>query len=395
MRVSGPPTSITLPDYAGGSIVNLMASIAAALGASHWPYPLLRLLEPALLGGRSHILLLVLDGLGYRYLCEARPTSSLRQHLCGCITSVFPSTTATAVTALMTGLPPQQHGLTGWHVYFEEIDAVGTVLPFRVRPTDEPLTQRGLQPAEVFDYPAFFDRVPVRTFVVSPSDILNSEYNTAHSGRAERCGYGSIAQSFEVIETCLRGAGERKFVYAYYPHLDSSAHQHGIGARHTTEVFRRLEAAVGRLLRALAGADVTVLITADHGFIDAPQERRVELDDHPRLAATLARPLCGERRVAYCYVRPGQERAFEEYVRDELSDRALLYASPRLMQEGWFGPGVPHPKLASRIGDYVLVMTDRATIKDWMPGEKRHQLIGVHGGVTEEEMLVPLAVIQP
>jgi hypothetical protein len=295
----------------------------------------------------------------------------------------------------MTGLAPRQHGLTGWHVYFEEIDAVGTVLPFRVRPTDEPLTQRGLQPAAVFDYPAFFDRVPVRTFVVSPSDILHSEYNTAHSGRAERRGYGSIAQSFEAIEACLRGTGERKFVYAYYPHLDSCAHEHGIGTHHTAEVFRRLDAGFGRLLPALAGADVTVLITADHGFIDAPPERRVQLEDHPRLAATLARPLCGERRVAYCYVRPGRERAFEEYVRGELSDRTLLYPSRRLVEEGWFGPGPAHPKFASRIGDYVLVMTDGATVKDWMPGEKRHELIGVHGGVTEDEMLVPLAIVQP
>jgi hypothetical protein len=51
--------------------------------------------------------------------------------------------------------------------------------------------------------------------------------------------------------------------------------------------------------------------------------------------------------------------------------------------------------LQSRIGDYVLLMRAGATIKDWMPGERRHTLIGVHGGATAEEMLVPLVVIEP
>jgi len=180
------PTTLTLPDYAGGSIVNLMASIASALGVAHWPYAPLRLLDVVRLGRRRNILLLVVDGLGYRYLCDAHPRSTLRQYLQGSMTSVFPSTTATAITALMTGLAPRQHGLTGWHIYFEEIGAVGAVLPFRLRATDERLAQFGLQPATVFPYPSFFDRVPVQTFVVSPASIVHSEFNTAHSGRAQR-----------------------------------------------------------------------------------------------------------------------------------------------------------------------------------------------------------------
>ena len=165
------PTTLTLPDYAGGSIVNLMASIAVALGAKDWPCAPLRLLDPVSLRRRS-ILLLVVDGLGYRYLRETHARSTLNQYVQGSMTSVFPSTTATAITAMMSGLAPQQHGLTGWHVYFEEIDAVGAVLPFRLRPTDERLAQFGLEPSDVFTHPSFFDRVPAQTFVVSPASII-------------------------------------------------------------------------------------------------------------------------------------------------------------------------------------------------------------------------------
>jgi len=389
------PTTLTLPDYAGGSIVNLMASIASALGVAHWPYAPLRLLDVVRLGRRRNILLLVVDGLGYRYLCDAHPRSTLRQYLQGSMTSVFPSTTATAITALMTGLAPRQHGLTGWHIYFEEIGAVGAVLPFRLRATDERLAQFGLQPATVFPYPSFFDRVPVQTFVVSPASIVHSEFNTAHSGRAQRHGYGSLEQFFQTIELTLRAPGERKLVYAYYPELDSTAHEHGIGARHCAEVLRRFDDGLSRLLPALAGADVTVLVTADHGFIDAPAAQRIALDDHPLLAATLAQPLSGERRAAYCHVRPGQARNFEDYVRNELGEQALVFASDSLIEAGWFGPGEAHPSLRSRVGDYVLLMQAATTIKDWMPGERRHNMIGVHGGASADEMLVPLVVIEP
>ena len=78
-----------------------------------------------------------------------------------------------------------------------------------------------------------------------------------------------------------------------------------------------------------------------------------------------------------------------------VSEQAWAYRSERLIEEGWFGPGEPHPKLKDRIGDYTLVMKGNWTIKDWLPGEKRYRQIGVHGGVSADEMIVPLVVAQP
>jgi hypothetical protein len=45
--------------------------------------------------------------------------------------------------------------------------------------------------------------------------------------------------------------------------------------------------------------------------------------------------------------------------------------SGELAEEGWFGTGRPHPRLAERIGDVTLVMNACYTIKDWAPGEPR------------------------
>ena len=94
-------------------------------------------------------------------------------------------------------------------------------------------------------------------------------------------------------------------------------------------------------------------------------------------------------------MKPGKTDVFVDYVRNELDEHVWLWKSQTLIDEGWFGLGQPHPKLASRVGDYALVMKNRATIKDWMPGERHHSVIGVHGGVSADEMIVPLVLAQP
>ena len=91
-------------------------------------------------------------------------------------------------------------------------------------------------------------------------------------------------------------------------------------------------------------------------------------------------------------MQDGRVGEFIARARDWLGDRAEVRASNELLEEGWFGPGTPHPQLAERIGDVALVMRDCYTIKDWVPGESRHLHIGNHGGASEDEMRIPLIV---
>jgi hypothetical protein len=385
-----------LPDYGGGSIVNLMTTIAAAFGTSNPTSLPLRGQElAASLDSRTRIVLLVVDGLGYRRLLETAPRGALCAHLRGSLTSVFPSTTATAITTFLTGLAPAQHGLTGWHMWFAEQATVGAILPFRARVSDRPLTALGIQPETLFDHASFFQRLPVRSYAVGPERILASVFNRAHCSGAQLRGYGSLEQLFDSTLNCLRAAAERCYIYAYFADYDSAAHEHGVDSRRTLRLLQRFDDAFAAFLDAAAGLDVSVVVTADHGFIDSPARRVIELDRHPALCDMLRAPLCGERRAAYCYVRPECSDAFAQYISRELGQQAWLYRSETLLEQGWFGPGVPHAALAQRVGDYTLVMKDNWTIKEWLPGEQRHRQIGVHGGVSEDEMTVPLIVAQP
>ncbi len=381
-----------LPDYGGGSIANLMRSIGDACGAAPLPYPALRGLDVEELRAARNLVLIVIDGMGAQLLRGAAAGGTLRGYVRDEISSVFPSTTASAVTTFLTGLAPQQHAVTGWHVYFEELEAIAAALPLTPREPGKRRWNPHRVARKLFGHPSFFSRLARDSFVVSPLQIVDSAFNVAHSQGARRIGYAGAAQLFDQLAALIDHPGNAKYIHAYYGTLDALAHDFGIGSGEVETCLARLDAACAAFFERIAGSGTLVLITADHGFIDAPATRLLELAAHPRLAAMLERPLCGERRVAYCYVRPERRDDFAAYVSENLSHALSLHRAEELIGAGWYGPGAPHPRLARRIGDYVLVMSENWTIKDALPGEKPHAMIGVHGGLSEQEMRAPLIV---
>ena len=135
------------------------------------------------------------------------------------------------------------------------------------------------------------------------------------------------------------------------------------------------------------------MVTADHGFIDVRPESCLDAASTPGLAPMLSRPLCGEPRVAYCYVRSDFHADFPRRAREGLAGAARVIESASMVENGWFGLADPHPRLLERIGDFALVMEADHAIRDRVEGEKRFRHVGVHGGVSREEMEVPLVVV--
>lgn len=382
-----------LPDYQGGSLVNLMSSLRLALGDKTSLYPPLRKLDPSGLRGSRNLVLMVIDGLGYEYLTRAGRDTTLNHYLRARITSVFPSTTSTAITTFLTGVAPQQHALTGWHIYFEELGSIMAVLPFRPRQGGPIPRAASLDTSPLFDYMPVFNRIRRRSYAIVPARIIDSRFNAAYCTAASKRPYTTLEKFFKTVTRVVREDDEGKYIYAYYPELDRLTHDHGLSSPEVSSHLLELDAAFGRFLNHIEGSHTTVIVTADHGFIDSPMDRHIELEDHPLLAETLLRPLCGESRITYCYVRPEKRGQFERYVHTELAAQVTLFPSEELIEQGYFGLGLCHPRLKQRIGDYTLVLRDNYVIKDWLPGEKRYRHIGVHGGLSAEEMHVPLIVV--
>ena len=399
------------PSYEGGGLLNLMASIGDVCGVdaravgSGIRYPLLNGIDTSEWRRARNLVLVLADGVGADFIRRHSPNGFFSRNQRSTLTSVCPTTTAVAIPTVMTGLPPAVHGLTGWHVYLEEIDCVTAVLP---------LTVRGVQmahgsiidPAELFTCPSIYSRMQRAAHVLSPSKIAHSPFSQIHTQGATLHPYLPPARSwldatpfarpkkdfFGTLKRLCQTPGEQTFIYAYWPDFDHAAHESGVDSPTAVALFHEFEAGVESMMAQLRGTDTTLIMTADHGFIDSPSDRQVHLEDHVALAEMLSQPVCGERRLAYCYLKPGAEADFVDYIDSVLSDRMEAWPREKLLDEQWFGPGPVNPRLAGRIGDYVLAMKDNWTLVDHVPGEKPLRLVGVHGGLSQNEMIVPLCV---
>ena len=386
--------SIAKPDYVDGSIVNLMRSLGDALGADLTPYAPLAGLD-ARLRDAKRIVLLVIDGLGAELLQAIGTGTVFSERQVGTMTSVYPPTTATAITTFMSGLAPQQHGLTGWFMHFRQLGTVTAVLPFVPRYGRVPLSSCGIDISAVIDCPSFFDTIDQPSIALLPKGIANSDFSRLLGGRARRLPFDSLEDFAARLKACCEGLEDARYIYAYWSELDHLSHLHGPSSPEVEAHLAALNDALAPVIDACTGSGTVLIATADHGFIDSGADERIDMVDHPDLADMLSLPLCGEPRSAYCYVRAGCVASFEQYVTDELADFAHLVPSEQLLDEGWFGLGDPHPDLGARIGDYTLQMRGRYTIRDRVLGERESHLKGVHGGTAAAELHVPLILAGP
>ncbi len=385
-----------LPDYHGGSIVNLMQSVVAGLGngdRSH-DYAPLTLAAPEIFADSGKVVLLVIDGLGHEFLLDTARDGAMHEHLRGRVTSVFPSTTATAITTFLTGSAPLQHALTGWYMWFRELGVVAAPLPFTTRAGGVSLASTGVDARRLFASRPLADALDTRCFIVQRRDLVDSSYTCAFRGKAEVRGYRSLAGFFDVVRDIVN-SNDRCFVYAYWPQLDAMCHSFGADDERSRGHLRQIDARFADFLDTASGSGATVVLTGDHGFVDTTPATRLALGDHPRLADTLVLPLCGEARAVYCYVDPAKRALFEAYVAEELGECCTAIDKETLLAGEYFGLGEPHARLAERIGHYVLLMKDNFVLRDRLMGEgDRPVHVGVHGGVSAEEMYVPLVLAQ-
>jgi hypothetical protein len=382
-----------IPVYQGGSIVNLMASLLRARGGDS-AYRSLRLLPPEAIAGHTNLVLLVIDGLGADWLARRSPAGILSRHLAGRIDSVFPPTTAAAITTFLTGEAPQQHGLTGWHMWLRELGCVVTVLPGRPRYGGQSYRAAGIDPVRLFGHVPLSQRIVTRAVTVSPAQIARSDFNQAHLGRAELRTFTTLHGMFRTTLQAIRQDRAPKYLYLYWPRLDSIGHEQGMESGSAVAHLKQIEQALTDFLVATAGTDTLVLATADHGQVDTKPADRIDLAEHPELADCLAIPLCGEPRAAFCYLRAGRSDDFLAYCREVLRERIAVHSSRELLDLGLFGPGTPHPRLTERIGDYLLLGRGSTVIRDRLPFEEHHTQIGVHGGLTAAELEVPLCLLR-
>ena len=397
------------PDYDGGGLANVPATVLATLGArDEKDLPPLRGLDPSLTEGVRQVVVILADGLGsgqLERLCADGATPFLasvverarrrdRAQLLD-VTTVFPSTTAAAITTLQTGRTPQEHGNLAYFVWLEEFGQVSQML--RWGPAT---TRRG----SYFDDPAMdpvrFRLVSsihaqlrdrgARSYVIEPEAFRHEAMTRMHAAEAEYLGYvlpstmgARIAQLLD--QRPWRGA--RAYIYAYWAGVDTAGHIYGPrSAEHAFEAAA-LDRSLERALSRERSGDTLVLLTADHGHALIDPEHLIDLEADGELRALLRHPLAGEPRLVFFHTdRPDAVRA---YLDDRWPGVFTFFDRTDAIAAGLFGHG-DASAARRRVGELCgLIRGERAAALVRVEGQiPLHR--GAHGGMTADEMRVPV-----
>jgi hypothetical protein len=328
---------------------------------------------PANVAGARQVVLLVIDGLGWEQLRERESQAPTLTSMTGrAITTVAPSTTATALTSITTGLTPGEHGVVGYRM-----DIAGEILNVLRWNAGAGDARRQIEPRTTQPFAPFLgESVPV----VSKAELEGSAFTEAHLRGSRPRGWRAASSLPVTIGQLLR-TGER-FVYAYYDGIDKIAHERGFGPYYDAEL-RTADALVAAVLEEMPPG-AALLVTADHGQVETAD--RV-VPPHAEVMAHV-RHQSGEGRFRWLHAKPGAASDLLAAARAHHGDVAWVHSRVELIDAGWFGP-VVSPPVAARYGDVALVPHAPITFHD--PADSGpFELVCRHGSLTSAEMLVPL-----
>lgn len=404
--LEGVPESI-LPSYDGFGIANIMPSVSAWLGGGALPaLPLDESITTHFAKNYKQVLVILVDALGYKPLRQWMADGQLpfwqaraqAGHLFP-LTSICPSTTASALTSIWTGSTPSQHGIIGYEMWLWQLGmTINNIFHMPAffegdmgglsRAGFDPQTFLGLEPIGTV-----FKKWGIDTHSVMPSHIVGSGLSRMHLSDATFHGYTSESDLWiKVRQLLLNPNPRRQFVYAYWSVVDTLSHRYGTDAEAGLESFVNFSNSLERILMEKViqrkPGNTLVLLTADHGSVTTPYDEHYNLVNHPELREMLVMPPTCEARLPFFYVKKGRDEALRHYLDATWPGKFKLIDREEALRMELFGKGTPHPDLENRIGDFIAVVTDPEAYL-WWPNKFNH-LLGRHGGLHEDEMLVPL-----
>jgi hypothetical protein len=362
------------PAYHQRTLGDVVPAVAAALGVER------HLAGTLVLPDAPAYVVFLIDGLGQELLDRYSYAAPFLASLAGSPgTAGVPSTTATSLTSLGTGLVPGQHGLVG---YTARVPETGELL-------NHLQWDRDVDPTLWQPHPTAFARLSaagVRVTSINKRAFATSGLTIAgHRGSA----YVGADNAKERFAAVLEAADTApSLTYVYDGDLDKTGHQYGVAS---TEWLLELQAVdeFAEDLRDALPASVRLLVLADHGMVDSPRSSRLELDDHPELRQGIAL-VGGEARFRHLYCRSGAVDDVAAAWRAVLGSRATVLTRPEAVAKGWFGE--VDPSVGLRLGDVMVACHDDFAVFSTRDFPKEHTMVGLHGSLTRDEMLIPILI---
>ncbi len=383
--LAGQPDLPQPPQYGKASIGDVFTSAAAVLGEASYANVLN--LPPA-----PRICVVLVDGLGKSLLKQRSAHAPFLRGVMAAdsagshprtLHAAFPSTTATSLTSLGTGIVPGQHGMVGYDVLDPRQNKVVNLLGN---------WDAGVDPLRWQPFPTVFETiassVPVTT--VSLPHFADSAMTKAALRGSTFHGATSTHARVEAAAEAL-AATPQALVYLYWSELDKAGHAHGADSAQWERQLEELDAGMKRLA-ATAPANTLILLTADHGMVDVPWSARVDFSVYPELVAGV-RHTAGEPRMVHLYLEPDATAESRQVLMGAWLERygklAWVLTREQAIDAGYFGDVSETVK--ARIGDVLILARESIAFYDLRRVRATSMdVVGQHGSITKAEREVPL-----
>ena len=323
----------------------------------------------------QNVIIFLADGLGSMIADKhLKPNSFLQSHKLTDISAVFPPTTTAATTSIATGRTPAEHGWLGWNNYIPPVDAVVTMYRNYYKETREPVSAEDVS-KKYFPFTAIVDTLTEHG--IEAHWVQPYERTTYPEHDLQAC----LAK----VSKAIKSSNNRKFIYAYYTEPDYTMHDLGTTSKQAHRCIERLDKQLAKF--AAEHSDTLLIVTADHGHHDLKYEY---LCDIPELYDCLLRPTSLETRAVNFFLKPEKVDVFPELFAKYFPDGFYLMPRAEVFERQLFGPAHPeHPLFRECIGDYIAISIGELALDDQ---HSDHIKASSHGGLTPEEMIVPLFV---
>ncbi|MEJ2126577.1 MAG: alkaline phosphatase family protein [Candidatus Bathyarchaeota archaeon] len=363
--------------------------------------------------GVDKVVLFVLDGFGYdqflRYNKEQKFLSSLaKRSEVFPLTSIFPSQTTNALTTLNTGLTPQEHGLFEYYIYIKEVDRIVNTLRFeplgsRIR---NELLEKGYSPDILFNGTTI--QTKLKEAGIKSFTHIYASYAYSHYSKLlfQDSTFIPSLKSSDLIVTLKKKLEKTRgpaYFFVHLSNLDTISHEYGpksyeYGAELSAISYLMNKELIQKIDLQTA-KETLILLTADHGGVNIVPEDTTYLNGFSGVINNLQKGKSeniilptGSARDVFLHVKPDKLAGTQELLLEIIGNKAKIVETKQAINDGLFGHGKVGKQFVDRAGNLLILPYDKETV--WFEHFKniKYNPIGQHGGLSQEEMIVPLAV---
>lgn len=376
---------LLLPNYNSLNIVDLVKYLYSKYGVKCDENDNIEKLKN-IIPNKKHTVFILIDGMGSNLINTLDNNSILKKNKVTDMITVSPSSTGCVLTSLATATYPNEHGIIGWYSYNREYNIDYYPLLFCDRKQNKSLYDFNIKANDIFKVNSKLNELNVKTTVLYPNYICDSVYSNYVANNSIRRAYTTLENAFEQIIEIV-SSNEETFTYLYFPNIDNLEHDNGVNSKVVLNEIHNIEAQLNRL----NDDNVVVVITADHGQTNITKDIVMNFNKYNKYFYSYPGIDFG---MATYYIKKGMEEEFVKEFTKDYKDKMYLFKTKEFIDNKIFGLSENNMNILNNLGEYIsLCNSDAQFINSPEIEEYYGKTKGNHSGLTQDEMIIPLIVI--